>query len=48
VSMARRLAALATAQVTLVEIPRGGHSDLYLDGNDAMAHVRAFVDGLKR
>lgn len=48
VAMGRRLAALATVPVTLVEIPRGGHSDLYINGNDALSAVRAFINGLRR
>ena len=48
VRMGRELMRLAKEPKTFVELPRGGHSDLYINGNDALAHVRVFVQGLKR
>jgi len=48
VRMGRELFGLAPEPKTMAELPRGGHSDLYIDGNDALSHVRAFVHGLRR
>ena len=48
VDMGRTLARLAPEPKTLVEFPNGGHSDLYLDGNDALGAVRAFLRTLPR
>jgi uncharacterized protein len=46
VAMGREVARLAHEPKTLVEFPRGGHIDLYINGNEALPHVRAFVNGL--
>ena len=48
VSMGRALAVLAREPKTYVEFPNGGHSDLYLNGNDALGAVRNFLRGLRR
>lgn len=48
VEMGRAVAALANEPKTYVEFPNGGHSDLYVNGNDALPHVRRFVAGLRR
>ena len=47
VSMGRELAQLAHEPKTYVEFPNGGHSDLYLNGNDALGAVRKFMRGLQ-
>jgi fermentation-respiration switch protein FrsA (DUF1100 family) len=46
VAMGRALAALANEPKRLVTFPNGGHSDLYLDGNEALAAVRDWLRGL--
>ena len=48
VAMGRRLFELARQPKTMAEFPYGGHSDLYVDGNNALAAVRTFIEGLKR
>lgn len=48
VQMGRELARLAKQPKTYVELPRGGHSDLYLNGNDALSEVRSFLGRLKQ
>ena len=48
VRMGRELDSLAHQPKTFVELPNGGHSDLYVNGNDALAHVREFIQSLKR
>lgn len=48
VAMGRELFALAREPKTLAVLPRGGHSDIYIDGNDAMTPLRAFIGGLMR
>lgn len=47
VDMGRDLARLAREPKTLVVFPNGGHSNLYIDGNGALAAVRSFIDGLR-
>jgi uncharacterized protein len=47
VDMGREVARLAHEPKTFVEFPRGGHIDLYINGNEALPHVRAFVNGLQ-
>lgn len=47
VAMGRELARLANEPKRLVTFPNGGHSDLYVDGNDALAAVRAWVRTLR-
>ena len=46
VPMGRALARLAPEPKRYVEFPNGGHSDLYLEGNNALAPVRAWVKGV--
>jgi fermentation-respiration switch protein FrsA (DUF1100 family) len=46
VAMGRELARLANEPKRLVTFPSGGHSDLYIDGNDALGAVRDWVRGL--
>jgi hypothetical protein len=46
VRMGRALAALANEPKRLVTFPSGGHSDLYIDGNEALAAVRDWIRGL--
>lgn len=48
VAMGRALFAEAKEPKTLAVLPRGGHSDLYIDGNDAMTPLKTFIAGLKR
>lgn len=48
VAMGREIASLANEPKTFVEFPHGGHIDLYVNGNDALPKVRAFVEGLRR
>lgn len=48
VDMGRTLARLAPEPKTFVEFPRGGHSDLYLNGNDALGAVRTFLQSIGR
>jgi fermentation-respiration switch protein FrsA (DUF1100 family) len=47
VAMGRELARIANEPKRLVVFPRAGHADIYVDGNDAMAAVRAWVADLK-
>jgi uncharacterized protein len=47
VAMGRELARLANEPKRLVVFPSGGHSDLYVDGNDAIAAVRDWIAGLR-
>jgi uncharacterized protein len=46
VAMGREVARLAREPKTFVEFPSGGHSDLYINGNTALDHVRAFIGRL--
>ena len=46
VDMGRTLARLANEPKTFVEFPKGGHSNLYVDGNNALAAVRTFMASL--
>ena len=48
VSMAQKLAKLANEPKRLVIFPRGDHSDLYVDGNNALPVVRDWIRGLGR
>ena len=48
VEMGREVAQLANEPKTYIEFPNGGHIDLYINGNEALPHVRRFVAGLKR
>ncbi|KAB2914835.1 MAG: alpha/beta hydrolase [Hyphomicrobiaceae bacterium] len=47
VEMGRRLARLANEPKQLVIFPEGEHSNLYVDGNNAVASVRTWIAGLK-
>ncbi|HEX5958135.1 MAG TPA: alpha/beta hydrolase [Hyphomicrobiaceae bacterium] len=46
VAMGRELARLAPGPTQLVVFPNGHHSDLYVNGNDAIAVVRTWIAGL--
>jgi hypothetical protein len=46
VEMGRELARLAPEPKRLVVFPNGHHSDLYINGNNAIDAVRAWIDGL--
>jgi fermentation-respiration switch protein FrsA (DUF1100 family) len=46
VVMGREVARLAQAPKRLVIFPNGGHSDLYINGNNAIDAVRAWIGGL--
>jgi fermentation-respiration switch protein FrsA (DUF1100 family) len=46
-SMGREIARLAPGPTKLVLFPNGNHSDLYVDGNDAIAAVRTWIGGLR-
>ena len=46
VAMGRELARLAPGPKRLVEFPNGGHTNLYIDGNNALDAVRAWIAGL--
>lgn len=46
VEMGREMARLANEPKRYVELPEGQHSDLYIDGNDAMGHLKSWVAGL--
>jgi fermentation-respiration switch protein FrsA (DUF1100 family) len=46
VAMGRELARLAPEPKTLVVFPDGNHSDLYVNGNNAIDTVRAWIDRL--
>jgi uncharacterized protein len=46
VAMGRELARLAPEPKRLVVFPDGHHSDLYINGNNAIDAVRAWIDGL--
>jgi len=46
VAMGRELARLANEPKRLVTFRNGGHSDLYINGNDALDAVRDWVRGL--
>jgi uncharacterized protein len=48
VAMAHRLVKLANEPKRLVILPEGEHSDLYLDGNNALPVVRDWIRGLGR
>ncbi len=48
VAMGREVAQIAPEPKTYVEFPRGGHIDLYINGNHALTHVRAFIADLKQ
>jgi len=48
VAMAHRLVKLANEPKRLVILPEGEHSDLYLDGNNALPVVRDWIKGLGR
>jgi fermentation-respiration switch protein FrsA (DUF1100 family) len=48
VSMAQKLAKLANEPKRLVIFPEGDHSDLYVDGNNALPVVRDWIRGLGR
>lgn len=48
VAMGRNLFALANEPKRLVIFPDGGHSNLYLDGNDALSHLVSWVAELDR
>ena len=43
---AAKLARLANEPKRLVTFPNGGHSDLYVDGNNALDPVRDWICGL--
>jgi fermentation-respiration switch protein FrsA (DUF1100 family) len=45
VAMGRELARLAPEPKRLVTFPGGHHSDLYVDGNNAIDAVRSWIDG---
>jgi len=47
VAMGRELARLAPQPKRLVVFPNGHHSDLYIDGNNAIDAVRSWIDGLR-
>jgi fermentation-respiration switch protein FrsA (DUF1100 family) len=47
VAMGREVARLAPEPKRLVVFPNGHHSDLYIDGNNAIAAVRSWIDGLR-
>jgi hypothetical protein len=46
--MGRELARLANGPKRLVTFPGGGHSNLYVDGNNAIAPVRRWISELER
>jgi fermentation-respiration switch protein FrsA (DUF1100 family) len=48
VAMGRRIAALANEPKRFAEFPEGGHSNLYVDGNEALPVVREWIRGLAR
>jgi uncharacterized protein len=48
VAMGRELARLANTPKRLVVFPNGGHSDLYIDGNNAIDAVRKWIGELER
>jgi fermentation-respiration switch protein FrsA (DUF1100 family) len=48
VAMAHRMVKLANEPKRLVILPEGEHSDLYLDGNNALPVVRDWIKGLGR
>ncbi len=47
VAMGRELARLAPEPKRLVVFPNGGHSDLYINGNNAIEAVRSWIGGLR-
>ena len=47
VAMGRELARLANEPKRLVVFPEGGHSNLYIDGNNALDAVRRWIAELK-
>jgi hypothetical protein len=47
VALGREVARLAGARATFIELPNGMHSDLYINGNNALDHVRAWMAKLK-
>jgi hypothetical protein len=48
VALAHKLIKLANEPKKLVVLPKGEHSDLYDDGNDALPHVRDWIRALPR
>jgi len=48
VSMGREIARLANEPKRLAVFPNGGHSDLYINGNGALAAVKEWMRGLAR
>ena len=46
VAMGREVARLGNEPKRLVIFPNGGHSDLYINGNDAIDAVRAWMRSL--
>jgi fermentation-respiration switch protein FrsA (DUF1100 family) len=48
VAMGRELVRLANEPKRLVTFPAGGHSDLYIDGNNALQAMRDWIAELKR
>lgn len=48
VAMGRALAQRAREPKTYVELPAAGHSNIYIDGNDGLGAVRAFVTSIKK
>jgi fermentation-respiration switch protein FrsA (DUF1100 family) len=47
VGMGRAVHAAANAPKSITTFPRGGHNDLYINGNDALAVLRTWIGGLK-
>jgi uncharacterized protein len=48
VAMGQELARLANEPKKLVLLPNAGHSNIYVDGNNALAPVREWIGGLRR
>jgi uncharacterized protein len=48
VEMGREIARLANDPKRYVEFPNGGHIDLYVNGNDAMTPLKAWIESLGR
>jgi hypothetical protein len=48
IDMGRELAQLANEPKKLVTFPQGEHSNLYVDGNDAIKPMREWIADLRR
>jgi uncharacterized protein len=48
VAMGREIARIAPEPKLFIELPKAGHIDIYINGNDAFTPLRAWINGLGR